>query len=286
MREQPRVKASNYLLEKFMYFGSVPWLFSRARSADIAKECIEQILRKPISEHEPLTVSFANNYMEDLENVRDGGSGGVDFYAEIGAINGTPLDESPGEGWHRASHLAMSRGACTKLPYMKSSVRLKEHINRLRSFMRTNTKAARCTVRFEWQNAKRILQGGPNFNRPVRLKDREFYNRLYRIGLDSDDWQRVIRGASKPPSGDRDDKANPVSAMRREYMQAVLLPNHHFSIPQTVTEPNDLGEPITVLERKTNDHNNTYTKIPEAGEFPRCAGNFPAPAGKFPATFS
>ena len=190
--------------------------------------------------------------MEDLENVRDGGAGGDSFNEEVDAINNTPLDEGPGEGFHRASHVAKSRGSCTKLPYIKSTVRFKENILRIRKFMRSNTNAARCTVKFEWQNAKRVLQGGPNFNRPIRLKDGPFYDRLYRIGQDSEDWQKVIKGAPRGSSGNGDDKSSPVSSMRREYMQAVLVPNAHFSIPQTTTEPNELGEPSTVLERKTN----------------------------------
>jgi hypothetical protein len=237
-------KAATILLMKFKYMGSVPWLFANCDVADVARECLLQIRSKPIDKHESLTVHMTL-HEESLENVANGGAPSDELLCEIKALRNVPLDESPGEGFHRASHVAQNRGSCTRLPYVKASLRFKENITRVKQFMKKHPKLGPRVVRYEFQNFKRVAQGKPeSAHRSARQTDACFFNKVYRIDQAFFDWATVVDGGVGLATDTL--KPDAISSTRREYLQCVLSNYNYFSMPAEVAEPSAEGAAQTV----------------------------------------
>ena len=232
-------KAASILLLKFAYLDSVPWRFVACDTMEGAIDCLQQIRSKPLEGHEQLTRMTYETHKDDLETVANGGVPSEELVRDVvKLLANTPLDESPGESWHRASNVAKSRAASSRLPYIKASIRFKENVGRVRKFLKRHLTFGPRTVRYEYQNFKIVLQGKPrNFNKAVRLRDKEFYKRVYRIDQDVLDWS-LVYGGRKKQSASKPDATN---TLKVEYLRSVLHDNTYYSLPIEAAEPIEDG---------------------------------------------
>eukprot|EP00959_Pyramimonas_sp_CCMP1952_P144647 3027390-Pyramimonas_sp.AAC.1 len=94
----------------------------------------------------------------DIAAVAAGGACSAAWAAEVGRFRNIPLDESAGEGWHRQATYSKNRASAAGLSHIKSSIRLKENLARVRKFVLKHGQQGKSAVEYEWKNYKRILQ--------------------------------------------------------------------------------------------------------------------------------
>ena len=97
-------KAGHSMQKKFHFLSCPPWSFSRADTPDGAKSYLELLEATADETLPPLAIHHRTLTM-DLRIVKAGGEVSQRLQAEVDAINNIPLDEGPGEGYHRASNL-------------------------------------------------------------------------------------------------------------------------------------------------------------------------------------
>ena len=114
------------------------------------------------------------------------------WQTELTRLAGIPLDESPGEKWHRASNYTNRRSPHVRLPWILGSVRHQKSLKKLHAYLkRFGVRGAR-VLNFEWRNFKRVIQVGANNSlRNKRISLQTFYKRLYRM----DEWGRLVWGS-------------------------------------------------------------------------------------------
>jgi len=150
--------AADSLMRRWKYFYIVPWRFSEADTVSGALECCQQVLARPIEEHDPTTRDIWARLSVDITTRSPGGPVTPALKLQVRAIKTTPLDESCGEGWHRDSNHEKCRAPNSSDAHLKRHVRAKGVIKDLRRFCRKYGKEGKDIVRFELRNWKRILQ--------------------------------------------------------------------------------------------------------------------------------
>eukprot|EP00959_Pyramimonas_sp_CCMP1952_P279203 5837271-Pyramimonas_sp.AAC.1 len=87
--------------QKFRYLEVVPWRFAMADDPGEAREVLRQVGLRPLADHDPVTRQIFNAFGDDLRALADGAPCSPALAAELRALRNCPLDEPPGEGWHR-----------------------------------------------------------------------------------------------------------------------------------------------------------------------------------------
>jgi len=67
------LQAAASLRLRFKYLSTVPWKLASADEVEGAKDCVDQIKSRPISEHDPVTQSVWARFRDDLEQRAQGG---------------------------------------------------------------------------------------------------------------------------------------------------------------------------------------------------------------------
>ena len=158
----------------------------------------------------------------------------ADLALDAEAVNNTPLDEGPGEGWHRASSQTLSKASASQQPWLMGSVREEQSIKLLTDFIRNNGERGRKVFRLEWQNFKRVLQPGKRHEFvPRRLNDRGFFRSLYRLD-GHDPWNGFLAGHRQPPNPNdgRDDPSSQTKC-KYEYLEKLITVTKYYSVPVT-----------------------------------------------------
>jgi hypothetical protein len=201
-----------------------------------------------LEEHESLSIYFANTHRQALEEVAVGQPASAALRLAIAGLKNTPLDESPGEGFHRSTHHVKARCAHAKLPFVKSSLRLKQNLKRVRAVARTRGLAGQAAVRFEWRRYKRVLQHRAWCQwRPVRMSDGDFYRRLYRMDSKAlDDFSVVAEQPGSSPS-DRAPLAMTENS-QLEYIECVVAIGCYYSIAVPAFGPHGPADEAVVDE--------------------------------------
>ena len=94
-------------------------------------------------------------------------------------------------------------------------------------------------------NHKRLMRGSTaNAAIPVRISDRSFYQRVYRIDA-YDDWNPLFGVKEDSHKADR---MNSCDKMRVEYLRACFDPPGHFSVPvPTGSAVGAIAEEVTMV---------------------------------------
>ena len=251
------ILGSSWLHLRFRYLTLIPWLFAKSDVPSVAQECLKQIDSKPLDQHESLTVFWATELRQDLEATARGEDASARQQLEILALRNCPIDESPGEGVHRGTHLVKQNGPASKLPHIKSSVRFKQNLARVRGFVKEHGKRGRAVIAFEWRRYKRLLQVKQSrLKRSVRMTDRAFFQRVYRM----DDrplgkFSKTVQASAPRAQPDATDSQR----IQSEYIEEILKPKSHYSLPVTKTNTDENGAAVseeeivyfTVLEKRT-----------------------------------
>ena len=78
--------------------------------------------------------------------------------AEIKRLDNVPLEEGPGEGYHRSTNVEKVRASASRLPWVLANTREESNIARCLNFSRAHGPEGAKVVRFEFENFKRVLQ--------------------------------------------------------------------------------------------------------------------------------
>ena len=166
--------------------------------------------------------------------------------AERRRVKNIPLDEGKGEGWHRHTNLQSVRACASKEPLLLGTPRHQQNLDRCMAFVNANIHLSHKVFRFEWMKVKRLLRPCPrNRWKPLKYTDRQFFEKVYKLEDDGDDWEALLKEARGNGDGDGggvdgggDDGApkDYVTKTRQEYLRGVLRPEHYFSVPITHTD--------------------------------------------------
>ena len=83
---------------------------------------------------------------------------------EVTRLGNCPLDESVGEGFHRATNRTKAVASAARTPWVLGSVRHEANLLRCINFCNTDVEFSRRVFRFEWLRFKRILRGSGQKN--------------------------------------------------------------------------------------------------------------------------
>ena len=155
------------------------------------------------------------------------------------ALCNIPLEEGPGEEYHRRTHLTLMRGSHSREPWILGSTRTAQNLDRCTSFVNKGPEAA-TAFRFEWLRYKRILRPFNNHQRftPLKPRDKEFFSRLYRLRPDEDDWGSLV---AAPKSEKRSDDSDGMDSSKYEWLRSAIVAGGHYSVPLDRTEVDEDG---------------------------------------------
>ena len=131
-------------------YNKVPVLIVEADNPEIAKICVEQI--KSVPEHRMglQLREFKETCLHALEVRADGGEIMPVLEERIRWYKNIPLEEGPGEGFHRESNATIKRAAASRHIWVLGSVRHNQCLDRMKAYMRKDKKRGRAVIRYEW----------------------------------------------------------------------------------------------------------------------------------------
>jgi hypothetical protein len=145
-------------------------------------ECLRQINSKPLEEHDHITIDLFNRLGADLEARAKGEPLSEAHARELRVYENMPLDESPGEGFHRTTNQTNRLAGHARMPWILASVRHKRILWKARNFMQTFKTAGRNVINYEFKNFTRVLQTSKASKwRNKRMTNKAFYKRVYRL---------------------------------------------------------------------------------------------------------
>ena len=215
---------------KFKWLDLIPWLFAACVFAQIAEECTTQLLSVDPETLDTLSYYVLTTLFPCLELMRDGCPMPRQWSVFRARLCNCPLDESPGEGYHRRTHLTKLRAAATKSAMIVASTRFYQCLQICRKFVKYG-KRGTATFKFEWRRYKRVLQPKrKNFWRPRRMSHKRFYKKLYNhFGGDDDQFACLA-----PLVGDAKKTARPDTGinevLRSQYLQHSMQRDSFYSV--------------------------------------------------------
>jgi hypothetical protein len=108
---------------RFKYLANIPWICCNMDNMEGALEVIRQVEARPLPEHDPLMLDIWRRLESDIRQVAGGAEPSDALTEEVDLINATSLDESAGEGYHRASNHEHTRAPGAKMLHLKNTTR-------------------------------------------------------------------------------------------------------------------------------------------------------------------
>ena len=143
---------------RFSYLSQLPWAFARADTVEGAIVDMDLLRARPLELQDLLTRARADRIGGDVDRRSQGLPASAALVQEVREINGMPLDESCGEGYHRDTHCEKKRAAASSSRHLKQHVRFRKCLGRVQHFIEVHGDRGRKVARWEWFNYKRILQ--------------------------------------------------------------------------------------------------------------------------------
>jgi len=235
-------KAASELRLHFKHYAVVPWAFARADTVAGALDCVTQIRARPLEDHDPVTRDFVGRVGADLESRSQGGELTTALEDEVGELNNSMLNESPGEGYHRETNLEQKRAPGSHEEHLKQKVRIKGVIKTCRKFCRVHGEKGREVLRYEWRHYARILQTQHKRRwRIKRMKRRAFYRRIYHQDEKAcENWSSILTRVPLARPVVMDGTTN-TTQVQNEYYNEALKPHAYYSVDHPVSTPVEDG---------------------------------------------
>jgi len=99
-------------IQRFKYLKNTPWSFSRTRTVQGAQEWIDQVMERPLSEHDSLTVLLWQRHEVHAKSRAAGNALDPLHQAAVERMVLAALDESAGEGYHGTTTVEKKTCAC------------------------------------------------------------------------------------------------------------------------------------------------------------------------------
>ena len=137
----------------------------------------------------------------------------------------------------RGTHHTKMRSPGATTVYIKQSMRFQENVNLCKAFLAKHKAAGRDVFRYEWMNFKRVLQAGGAQWRPVKMSDKSFYKRVYR--MDAFSQQSWADAMSRPGAVVLPEAAKQTVAqeLALEYFTSVIQPLTYYSLDHPDASP-------------------------------------------------
>ena len=152
------LQASALMQTWFAYLDKMPWRIADADNQVGAQACVDQINAKPTERHDPLTQAISRELMNDLQACAAGQGVSEALRREVKLMRMAPLDEGPGEGYHRGTTQEKNRAAPSTTITLKCKNRHRQSLRLARWFMTKCRRHGREVVRSDWRTATRLLQ--------------------------------------------------------------------------------------------------------------------------------
>lgn len=216
---------------KTKWLHCVPWRITECDNPEQADICANMLVEASDANTSPLIACQKEELAPSLQARAAGDPVSALLRGEIDRLNNTPLDEGPGEGYHRQTHTSLRRACASSAQWILADTRHNHALDLARKFIKDNGKEGEQVYRYEWQNFKRLLR--PSLDKEMttlRMTDKEFFNKVYLLDpYTQDDWSSFFGEKPRkyePPSA--------YSAMRIEYLKHVLKPNVSTQLTLTV----------------------------------------------------
>eukprot|EP00928_Gymnodinium_smaydae_P029406 TRINITY_DN22159_c0_g2_i2.p1 TRINITY_DN22159_c0_g2~~TRINITY_DN22159_c0_g2_i2.p1 ORF type:complete len:633 (-),score=31.49 TRINITY_DN22159_c0_g2_i2:786-2684(-) len=227
--------------EKCAWVYLVPWRMATADTPAGADSWAQQLRAARDDTLDPISLKHKHTLLPCLDCVASGGEMSLALAAEVRAFQNSPLDEGPGESFHRLTNLTKTRSAASKRPWLLASTREKQNIALCNKYIREYGQQGRLVFKFEWRNWKRILQG--RWARRFisrRVDTQKFLAQVYRLDSQGeDDWSSVIQGSSKRPSAKSDLNAS----LQYDYVKHVLRDRAFYSVQIVRADDSGAADP-------------------------------------------
>ena len=216
----------------FKYLSAPPWSFHLCSTPEGARICLEHVGEIAMDLHDPFTRDTMETFSADIEARAGGAELTLALSLALRRFDTIALDESAGEGYHRATTREKSRAVGSKALHLKQATRRKDVMRNIGSFRANGRSRADAVLRFEFEHWPRILQtqrkrrwAAPRLRKGVVLK------RVYREDAKSlEDWRSVVSRENDPFKPEREQLGN-VDACKREYLLAITKVGEQYSVP-------------------------------------------------------
>ena len=251
--------AADLYEQNHAYLKIAPWSFAKADTPEGAMAFLVTATSKPLKMQDDLTKHFLTEHRADLQARAAGAECSASLSREVTKYNDTPLDESPGEGYHRSTNCVRVRARAAMSPFIKQSTRTKQNIKELKKWKGYGFLGKR-VLRFEWRRWSRVLQvKRARAWKRKHMKREAVFERVYRMdAMAEEKWgeicERVLAPGQGPPPPDvveswaKEDVDK--NSLRVEYLQAVLLPGRWYMVIVPVSGLDSAGRAWVVRARK------------------------------------
>ena len=224
--------------------------FATANTVKGALECVKQVLKRPLGDHDPKTRDFLQRVGNDLEARSRGEECTTALAKQVKVIKNSSLDETPGEGIHRGTNHEKTRAPSASSVHLKQKIRVKGVVKTLRGFCKQYGEPGQAVVRYEWEHYGRILQSCPRYRwRPKRMQLISLLKRVYREdAMAQEAWSAILsRVPLERPV--EPEAAHAREPYEREYLQSVLRPGGRYCVDREVTGMTEAGTENTTTKR-------------------------------------
>ena len=244
------------LTMRFKYIKMAPWCFVKADTVEGARTFIRSATSRPSNEQDPLTNYLHETHRADMLALDDGGVCSELLSKAVSKFDEIPLDETPGEGYHRDTHHSLVRATGARNAYLMQSTRTKANLKLLKRFIRMGPQGKR-VLRYEWRAWKRVLQVRRDslWKPKGRMARDKVFNRIHRMDEEAEfDWslfgERVLAAgqglAPEPAPAD----GRQAEGLRIEYLNCVLNTKQYYSVELPLAGMDEDGRPIERTQRK------------------------------------
>ena len=258
---------------RFGTLGFVPLAIARCDSVAGATEFMRQLRAKPWQQHDPLTRQLADAVGGDIQRRSEGGEVTPALQEAVDRACEIPLNEQPGEGYHRATNLEQRRAPASTSQHIKAMTRFKPTLAKTEKFMETHGDRGSAVVRFEWRAWKRIIQTDVRKQwQPVHKPSDEVFARIYREDAKAREDFSSICSRLPPSCSMVPEKVSGQEALRNEYLVATLQDNSVYSVSQAkpkepgmLVQPPDRVTHFQLLERAYGNRRPDYASMAMPG---------------------
>ena len=110
-------------VQRFKYIKNTPWSFSQTCTVTGAQDWIDQVLARPLAEHDDLTVYLWGTIEQDVRSVANGGDLTAQHDDAIIKMHLSPWDEGVGEGYHGVTTMEKKRAPGSGTARLKQKAR-------------------------------------------------------------------------------------------------------------------------------------------------------------------
>lgn len=157
------LQAAAFLEQRFKYLNNVPWCFALMDSKEGAAHCVKRVRAHDLPHHDSLTRKIWSALETDIVSVAEGGVPSAALLQERDLlVLGCSLDESAGEGYHRATNMEKQRAPGSTTLHLKRITRRSQSVATIRTFLKNMGNGANKSSGSSGGNGRDYYRSGPS----------------------------------------------------------------------------------------------------------------------------